>query len=173
MILVYTGAGKGKTTAALGAAFRAMGHGNKVLMIQFFKGDWPIVFGEVETAKRLPDFEILQLGKGFVGIMGDSKPVAEHQAAAREALAVAGEKIRSGVYGLVILDEVNVALDLGLIDPAGVLDLLDTKSSKTHLILTGRNAHPLVVERADLVTEMREVKHPFQKGVQAEKGIDY
>lgn len=173
MILVYTGGGKGKTTAALGAAFRAIGHGQRVLMIQFFKGDWPVTYGEIEAAKKLPEFDILQIGKGFVGIMGDKKPVAEHRTAAREALDRAKAEIVSGKYGLVILDEINVAVDLGLVEPSEAAALFDGRPENTNLIFTGRNARPEIVERADLVTEMREVKHPFQKGVQAQKGIDY
>ena len=173
MILVYTGNGKGKTTAALGVAFRMLGHGKKVLMIQFFKGDWPVVFGELESAKVHPSLEILQLGKGFVGIMGDKKPLTEHRAAAREAVETARQKINSGQYDLVILDEVHVAVDLKLIEVADILELLDKKPQKTHLILTGRNASPVIIERADLVTEMREIKHPFQKGISAQQGIDF
>src|SRR3990167_6150649 len=112
LIVVYTGNGKGKTSAALGTALRALGHGWRVLVIQFFKGDWPIVFGEVEMGKRLaPQFEVLQLGKGFVKYMGDKKPFNEHLEAAKEALRVAKEKIISGAYDLIILDEILYAID--------------------------------------------------------------
>lgn len=173
MILVYTGNGKGKTTAALGAAVRALGHGQKVLMVQFFKGEWPVVYGEIETAKRLADLEILQIGKGFVGIMGDDKPIEEHRAAAQEAMEQARLRIRRGRYGLVILDEINVAADLGLVQTRDVLALVEEFSAAADFILTGRNAPAAFVERADLVTEMKEVKHPFQKGVAAKEGIDY
>src|SRR5687767_9928777 len=104
LIIVYTGDGKGKTTASLGIALRALGHGWRVLVIQFFKGDWPVVFGELEMGQRLaPQFEVLQLGKGFVKYMGDKKPMEEHVAAAKEALNVAREKIVSGAYDLIIL----------------------------------------------------------------------
>ncbi len=176
LVLVYTGDGKGKTSAALGNAFRALGHGFKVLIIQFFKGDWPVVFGELEAAKAHANLEILQLGKGFVKIMGDKKPFSEHQMAAGEAVKLAKDKIFSGKYDLVVLDEINYAvdyLDVKLVDLKDVLEMIEKKPAKTHLILTGRNAKPEVIERADLVTEMKEIKHPFQKGIQAQKGIDF
>ncbi len=171
MILVYTGNGKGKTSAAMGGVFRALGHGWRVLVIQFLKGDWPIVFGEKESAKRHPKLEFFQLGRGFVKIMGDKKPIAVHRAAARDALATARKKVLSNKYDLVVMDEVLVALDL--IPLESLLRLLKKAPAKTHIILTGRNAHPKLVKVADLVTEMKEVKHPFQKGTQALKGIDY
>ena len=177
LTIVYTGNGKGKTSAALGAAARALGHGWKVLIIQFFKGDWPIVFGEVELAKRLqPQLELLQLGKGFVKFMGDTKPFEEHQAAAREALATAKAKIASGTYDLVILDEIVYAIDYAgvqLVSLEEVLALIDAKPPTVHLILTGRNAPQAIMDRADLVTEMREIKHPWQKKIPAQLGIDY
>jgi len=177
LTIVYTGEGKGKTSAALGAALRALGHGWKVLMIQFFKGDWPVVYGELELAKRLhPQFEVLQLGRGFVKIMGDKKPFSEHLEAAKAALALTREKLFSGQYDLIILDEVNYALgylDFKLIELEDVLQLIRTKPPGLHLILTGRNAPPEIVEVADLVTEMREIKHPMKRGVPAQQGIDY
>ena len=176
LVVVYTGNGKGKTSAALGNVFRALGHGWKVLVIQFFKGDWPIVFGEIESAKAHANLEILQLGKGFVKIMGDKKPFQEHKLAAAEAVAFAKEKIYSGKYDLVVLDEINYAvdyLDVRLVDLKDVLEMIDRKPAHTHLILTGRDAKPEVIEKADLVTEMKEIKHPFQKGIQAQKGIDF
>ena len=177
LIIVYTGDAKGKTSAALGAAMRALGHGWKVLVIQFFKGDWPVVYGELELAKRLhPQFEVLQLGRGFVKIMGDKKPFAEHREAAQAALELTRERIFSGRYDLIILDEINYALgymDFKLIELEDVLELLRDKPPELHLILTGRNAHPKVIEMADLVTEMREIKHPMKRGIPAQQGIDY
>jgi len=177
MILVYTGNGKGKTSAAMGGVFRALGHGWRVLVIQFLKGDWPIVFGEKESAKRHPGLEFLQLGRGFVQIMGDKKPIRVHRTAARGAFKIAEEKILSKKYDLVVLDEVIVVLDggkiPGLVSLATLLKLLKKVPTKTHIILTGRNAPPKLVQIADLVTEMKEVKHPFKKGIQALKGIDY
>jgi len=177
LIIVYTGDGKGKTSAALGAAMRALGHGWKVLIIQFFKGDWPVVYGELEMAKKLyPQFEVLQLGKGFVKIMGDKKPFEEHVQAAEGALALTRERMLSGAYDLIILDEVIYALkymDFSLIKLEDLLALLKQKPPQTHIILTGRNAPPELIEAADLVTEMREIKHPMKRGIPAQQGIDY
>ena len=177
LILVYTGNGKGKTSAALGVALRALGHGWKVLVLQFFKGDWPVVFGELEVAKRLaPQFEVLQLGKGFVKSMGDHKPFEVHHEAAREALRIARERIASGQYDLIILDEILYAIDYAgvqLVSVEDVLGLMDAKPPALHLILTGRNAPQAVIDRADLVTDMMEVKHPWQQKIPAQVGIDY
>ncbi len=156
---------------------RALGHGWKVLIIQFFKGDWPVVYGELELAKKLhPQFEVLQLGKGFVKIMGDKKPFQEHVEAAETALSITREKMLSGQYDLIILDEVIYALgymDFKLIDLADVLQLIKEKPPLTHLILTGRNAPKELIEAADLVTEMREIKHPMAKGIPAQQGVDF
>ena len=177
LTIIYTGPGKGKTTAALGMALRALGHGWRVLVIQFFKGDWPVVYGEVEMGKRLaPQFEILQLGKGFVKHMGDKKPFEEHLAAAKDALKVARERIASGAYDLIVLDELIYAIDYAgvqLVALEEVLGLLDAKPPALHLVLTGRNAPQALIDRADLVTEMREVKHPWQRKIPAQLGIDY
>ncbi len=177
LTIVYTGNGKGKTSAALGAAMRALGHGWRVLIIQFFKGDWPVVYGELELAKKLhPQFEVLQLGRGFVKIMGDKKPFEEHVEAAQAALNLTRERMLSGNYDLIILDEVIYALgylDFKLIDLKDVLQIIREKPPQLHLILTGRNAPAEIIEAADLVTEMGEVKHPMKKGIPAQQGIDY
>ena len=177
LTVIYTGNGKGKTTAALGMAFRALGHGWKVLVIQFFKGDWPVVFGELEMAKRLsPQFELLQLGKGFVKHMGDGKPFDEHLSAAREALRTARERITSGAYDLIVLDEIIYAIDYAgvqLVSVEDVLELIAAKPPALHLVLTGRNAPQALIDRADLVTEMREIKHPWQQKIPAQLGVDY
>ena len=177
LIILYTGNGKGKTSASLGAVFRALGHGWRVLVIQFFKGDWPVVFGELELGKRLaPQLEVVQLGKGFVKYMGDKKPFDEHLAAAKEALRIAREKITSGAYDLIVLDELLYAIDYAgvqLVTLEEVLSLLDAKPPGLHLILTGRNAPQTLIDRADLVTEMREIKHPWQQQIPAQAGIDY
>jgi cob(I)alamin adenosyltransferase len=174
---MYTGDGKGKTSAALGAALRALGHGWRVLVIQFFKGAWPVVFGELEMGKRLaPQLEVLQLGKGFVKHMGDQKPFDEHLVAAKEALRVARERIASGAYDLIVLDEIIYAIDYAgvqLVSLEEVLSLLDAKPPGLYLILTGRDAPQALIDRADLVTEMREVKHPWQQKIPAQAGIDY
>ena len=177
LTIIYTGPGKGKTTAALGMALRAMGHGWRVLVIQFFKGDWPVVYGEVEMGKRLaPQLEVLQLGRGFVKHMGDNKPFEEHLAAAKDALKVARERIASGAYDLIVLDELIYAIDYAgvqLVTLEEVLGLLDAKPPALHLVLTGRNAPQALVDRADLVTEMREIKHPWQQKIPAQLGVDY
>ena len=177
LTIIYTGPGKGKTTAALGMALRALGHGWRVLVIQFFKGDWPVVYGEVEMGKRLaPQLDVLQLGRGFVKHMGDKKPFEEHLAAAKDALKVARERIASGAYDLIVLDELIYAIDYAgvqLVTLEEVLGLLDAKPPALHLVLTGRNAPQALIDRADLVTEMREVKHPWQRKIPAQLGIDY
>ena len=177
LIILYTGHGKGKTTASLGLALRALGHGWRVLVIQFFKGDWPVVFGELEMSRRLsPQFELLQLGKGFVQHMGDKKPLEEHLAAARQALATARERIGSGAYDVVILDEIIYAIDYAgvqLVSLEDVLALCEAKPLAMHLVLTGRNAPQALIDRADLVTNMQEIKHPWQKKIPAQLGIDY
>ncbi len=176
LVIVYTGNGKGKTSAALGNVFRALGHGFRVLVIQFFKGDWPVVYGELESAKCHKKLEIVQLGRGFVKIMGDKKPMSEHKMAAAKALALAKSKIYSGRYDLVVLDEVIYAIDylkVHLVDLKDLVEIVTQKPKHTHLVLTGRKAPRKLLELADLVTEMKEIKHPFQKGIPAQKGIDY
>ena len=177
LVVIYTGDGKGKTTAALGMVLRALGHGWRVLVIQFFKGDWPVVFGELEMAKRLaPQLEVLQLGKGFVKHMGDAKPFEEHLAAAQDALRLAREKITSGAYDLIVLDEIIYAIDYAgvqLVSVDDVLSLMSAKPPALHLVLTGRNAPQALIDRADLVTEMGEIKHPWQQKIPAQVGVDY
>ncbi len=177
LTVVYTGDGKGKTSAALGAALRALGHGQRVLVIQFFKGDWPIASGELELAKRLhPQLEVLELGRGFVKIMGDQKPFDEHVEAASAALKLTQERMRSGQYDMIILDEILYAvghLEIKLLNTQAVLSLIQEKPPQMHLILTGRNAPAEIIEAADLVTEMGEVKHPLKRGVVAQEGLDY
>lgn len=177
LVIVYTGDGKGKTTAALGCALRALGQGWRVLVLQFFKGDWPMPFGEMEMGKRLtPQLEIRHVGKGFVKYMGDRKPFEEHLQAARDALQQARDAITSGAYDLIVLDEIIYAIDYAQVRLVGlddVLGLIEAKPPHVHLILTGRNAPQAVIDRADLVTEMREIKHPYQQGLPAQVGIDY
>ncbi len=171
-VIVYTGDGKGKTTAALGMAMRAIGRGWKVLMVQFMKGTWH--YAELDTAKRLaPDFEIVPMGKGFYKILDDHFTDQDHRAAALGALQFAREKMESGEYDLLILDEVNNAVSAGLLSVGAVLELIDARPPDFNLVLTGRGAPQELIERADLVTEMREVKHPYQKGILAQKGIDF
>ncbi len=171
-VIVYTGNGKGKTTAALGMALRAVGYNHKICIIQFIKGSWP--YGEMESIKRLePEVELVIVGKGFVGIIDDKSPREDHEKIAKEAVRISKEKILSGNYNIVILDEVNYAVNLGLIDLNYVLDLIKSKPENLNLVLTGNHAKPEVIDVADLVTEMKEIKHPFKSGIKAKKGIDF
>lgn len=171
LIIIYTGNGKGKTTAALGTVVRAVGYGWKVLMVQFIKGDW--MYGELEGYKKLaPNFELKRMGKGFVRIMGDNKPIEDHIEAAKNALKYVKDNMDND-YDLVILDEVNVAIKEGLLSVSEVIEVLKGKPGYLNVILTGRNAPKALVELADLVTEMSEIKHPFKKGILAQPGIDY
>jgi len=173
MLYIFTGNGKGKTTAALGQAMRAVGEGKRVLMIQFIKGPWKS--GEDFLAKGLePHFKLVKMGKGFVGIMGDRLPREEHEKAAEAALDYAKKEINSGNWDLVILDEVNNAVSLNLIPKEKILELIDFSRDKIeHLILTGRDAPQEFIDRADLVTEMREIKHPYKRGVKGQRGLEY
>ena len=172
LLIVYTGDGKGKTTAALGMTIRAVGYGWKVAVIQFIKGSWK--YGEMDGIKKLaPNVELDIMGEGFVGIIDDDKPMEQHREAAKKAYDLALEKMTSGKYDLVILDELNVALTLGLISFDELKELVSQKPQKLHLVITGRGAKNWLIEQADLVTEMKEVKHPYQKGILAQKGIDY
>lgn len=172
LVVVYTGKGKGKTTAALGMALRAIGHDYKICMIQFIKGSWH--YGEMSSSKRLePDFELTAVGKGFVGILDDKTPKEIHQKIAKEAIDIAKEKTLSEKYDIIILDEINYAVNLGLVDVKDVLDLIKIKPQKVTLVLTGNHVRQEVIDAADLVTEMKEIKHPFQRGIRAKKGIDF
>ncbi len=172
LVIVYTGNGKGKTTAALGMALRAVGYNHKICMIQFIKGSWP--YGEMVSVKRLePELELIIVGKGFVGIIDDKSAREDHIKIAQEAIQVSKEKIQSGNYNIVILDEINYAINLGLIDLNDVLNLIKSKPEKLNLVLTGNHAKNEIIDVADLVTEMKEIKHPFKSGIKAKKGIDF
>ena len=172
MIIVYTGDGKGKTTAALGMAMRAVGRGWNVLMIQFGKGGWH--YAELDSSQRLaPEFEIIPMGLGFYKILDDAHTEQEHRDAAQNALAFARAQMLSGKYDMLILDEINGSLAAGLVSLDDVLQFVDVKPKALTLVLTGRYAPQELVDCADLVTEMREIKHPYQKGILAQKGIDY
>ena len=172
MTIVYTGKGKGKTTAALGLALRASGYEKKICMIQFIKGSWH--YGEMDSSKKLePEFEMVAVGKGFVGIIDDNSPKEDHEKIAKEAIKISNEKIQSGKYDIVILDEINYAVNLNLISVDDVLQLIKSKPEQVDLVLTGNYAKKEVIKVADLVTEMRVIKHPFQRGIKAKKGIDF
>lgn len=172
MILIFTGSGKGKTTAALGQALRSVGNGKKIKMIQFIKGSWES--GEEKSAKKLaPNFELVKGGIGFVGILGDKHPRSAHEEAARKTWWLCKEAAESGKYDMVIMDEINVALDLKLIDAEEVKTFLKSAPKDTDLILTGRGAPEWLIDMADLVTEMKDIKHPYDIGVEAKKGIEF
>ena len=166
LVHVYTGDGKGKTTAALGLAMRAVGQGMKVAFIQFLKG---LPCGELFFAQQYKTFEIVQIS------VGDSFKKSKEQLSqeAQQTLAYAEQEIASGKYDLVILDEILIAINQGLITVKQVLDLLDAKPGSVELVLTGRKAPPEIVQRADLVTEMLLIKHPFTGGTSARRGIEY
>lgn len=167
-VQIYTGNGKGKTTAALGLSLRALGRGLKVCFFQFIKGGGP--YGEQLIAEKLaPDFTIIQTGRpGWV----NTKDISEDRRLAQEALLQARNALVSGEYDLFVCDEINGAVGFGLIDVAQVLELIAIKPERVELVLTGRNADERVVQAADLVTEMREIKHYYQSGVPARTGIE-
>jgi cob(I)alamin adenosyltransferase len=171
LILINTGPGKGKTTAAMGTALRAVGNGMKVLMLQFLKGSWH--YGELDAVTAFgPNFVLKQMGRGFVKI-GGAETDPEDLRLVEEAWAEAHAAIDSGDWDMIVLDEINYAIGYGMLDPAKVAEALRARPEMVHVILTGRNAHPLLVELADTVTEMREVKHAYQKGILAQRGIEY
>ena len=172
LIVVITGNGKGKTTSALGMALRACGHGMRVCIIQFMKGD--IYAGEWDGIKKLDcDIELHATGKGFCGILGNPYPWAEHRDNADDAIELAREKLASGAFDLLILDEINNAIKLKLVELEPVLEILRAKPPLMHLVLTGRDAHPAVIELADTVSEVNEIKHAYRKGIEPQPGIDY
>jgi cob(I)alamin adenosyltransferase len=192
LILINTGPGKGKTTAALGTAFRAAGNGMRVLFLQFLKGSWH--YGELDAAQALnaaltpalgtaltpdpgsappaPHFVIKQLGRGFVKV-GGAETDPEDLRLVEAAWAESSAAILSGEWDLVVLDEINYAIGYKMLSPEAVAEVLRRKPEMVHVILTGRNAHPLLIELADTVTEMREVKHAYQKGILAQRGIEF
>jgi cob(I)alamin adenosyltransferase len=172
LIVVLTGDGKGKTTSALGMALRAAGHDMKVCIIHFMKGD--MYSGEIDGIKKLaPNIELHLTGKGFCGIYGNPYPFEEHRTNAQEAMKLAKGKMLSGNFDILILDEINNALKLKLVDLPQVLDLVEKKPPLMHLILTGRDAHQEIIERAHTVSEVREIKHAYKQKIEPQKGIDY
>lgn len=169
LTLIFTGNGKGKTTSALGLAFRALGHGFPVSIIQFIKGSWK--YGELEAAKSfagLLDFHVM--GKGFTW---KSDNLDEDIKTARDAWKFAKETILAGRHKLVILDELTYLITYNMVEESEILEVIARKPQGMHLVITGRNASAGLIEHADLVTEMREIKHPYKKGIKAQKGIEF
>lgn len=169
IIQIYTGNGKGKTSAAFGLALRALGRGLKVYVIQFIKGGFD--YGELHIVDRFPDMTLKAFGRGR--FITDSPPSQEDVQLADDAMSLAEQVVKKGEYDVVILDEVNVAVSLGLVKVERVLNLIKNKPRCVELVLTGRYAPKELVKAAQLVTEMREIKHPFSSGLPARKGIDF
>jgi cob(I)alamin adenosyltransferase len=169
MIQVYTGDGKGKTTAALGQALRALGHGMKVYMIQFMKGR---TYGELITCREcLPDFTIVMSGRDE--FVNKEAPEEIDLRMAREGFELARKVVEEGRHHMLILDEINVAMDYGLLPLREVMDFLRSCPEEMEIVCTGRYAPPEIVELADLVSEVREIKHHYRRGVEMRKGIEY
>lgn len=172
LVVVITGNGKGKTTGAMGMVLRAAGHGLRTCIVQFMKGD--LYSGEWDGVKLLGGLvELHATGKGFCGIRGNPYSREEHRANAQAGLALAREKMLSGQYDIVVLDEINNAVKLRLVDLDQLLALLEERPQKLHLVLTGRNAADEVIERADTVSEVNEIKHAYRKEIEPQPGIDY
>lgn len=168
MVQVYTGDGKGKTTAALGLALRAAGHGLRVYIGQFMKG---VRYGELAALANVPNIQIKQFGRPqWVDPQGVTD---EDIAMAQQALKDGTDALQSGGYDIVILDEINVAAAWGLLAVEQVVELIRSRPSNVELVLTGRCAPSQVLESADLITEMREIKHPYHKGVISRQGIEF
>lgn len=169
LVLVFTGNGKGKTTAALGLALRSWGYEMKVLILQFIKSQQ---CGEHLAAERMPGLEIRPLGLGFINF-NDQNDIERQKQSAKEVLNEVETALHSGKYQLLILDEVIYALNYGLVELADVIKIIKNKPNSLHLVLTGRDAPQEIIDQADLVTEMLEIKHPYKKGIPAQKGIEY
>ena len=170
LVIIYTGLGKGKTTAALGLVLRASGYNKKCLIVQFGKA-W--FTGELKGIKSLPNVKIIQGGKGFLGILGSKTKKSEHKKAANEAFGILYKEVISGKWDIVVADEIVGAVHSKVLSLTKALQLIKDKPLKQDLVLTGRFASKQLIDLADLVTEMKEVKHPYQKGILAKKGIDF
>ncbi len=168
LVLVYTGNGKGKTTAAMGTAIRALGYGMRVAIVQFIKGEWPS--GEEKALRKFKNCKFHKMGEGFTW---DTKDFARDQTKALEGWKLAQKYILDPKIDLVVLDEINCCLDYGFLKTEDVLKVLRKKPKTKHVILTGRGAPKKLIQFADLVTEMKCVKHPYEQGIWAQKGIDY
>src|SRR5260370_9067882 len=172
LLIVYTGPGKGKTTCALGTAFRAVGQGLRVRMVQFIKGSWH--YGELDAAKMLGEekLEIRPMGRGFVKMGGAETDPADIKLA-QECWQAGRDAIYSGKYDLVVLDEINYTISYKMIDPDKVVEALKKRPERVHVICTGRTAHPTLADLANLVTDMPQAKHPYTTGTLPQAGIDY
>lgn len=184
LFIIYVGRGKGKTTAAMGLSMRAAGMGLNVFIVQFIKGEWPSgernfieAFNSIRRYYRgkhkLGRFEIVAMGRGFVKILGDKKPFTLHKAAARQAIALGRRAMLSQKYDVIILDEAISALETKLIKARDLLGLVRAKPPALHLVMTGHEAPKSLTAKADLVSDIRMVKHPYYKGILAQRGIDY
>ena len=168
LTLVFTGNGKGKTTSAMGQVLRAVGHGCGALVVFFMKGR---DYGEYKAAEQLAGLDVVKAGRDCFVDRENPDPV--DLSMAREGFALAREAALKGNYDLVVLDEINVAVDFGLVPLQDVLSLIREKHPRVHLILTGRYAHPEIIEAADTVSELKEIKHHYNSGIGAKKGIEY
>jgi cob(I)alamin adenosyltransferase len=168
LIHVYTGNGKGKTTAAIGLGIRAIGEGLKVVMIQFMKGRR---YSELDVLQHIKNFTVVQFGRDEFVLK--EKPEQIDIDLAQKGLSYAKDIMQNDGYDLVILDEINVAVDFNLISLKDVIELIEHKPESLELVLTGRYASPEIIKHADIVSEILEIKHPYQKGVQSRKGIDW
>jgi len=172
LVVVITGNGKGKTTSALGMALRACGHGMRVCIIQFMKGD--LYAGEWDGIRKMDcAIELHTTGKGFCGIRGNPYPRSEHRANAQDGVDLVREKMATGGFDLMVLDEINNAVRHKLVDLEQLLGIISNKPPLMHLVLTGRNAAPEVIELADTVSEVLEIKHAYRNGIEPQPGIDY
>ncbi len=170
LVIVYTGLGKGKTTAALGLVLRAVGYKKKCLIVQFGKA-W--FTGELTGIKHLPNVKIIQGGKGFLNLLGSKTSLVDHKKAAKEAYSLLYKEVTLGKWDIVVADEIVGAAHAKVLPFAKLLKLISDKPATMDLVLTGRFASKELIKMADLVTEMKEIKHPFQKGILAKKGIDF
>lgn len=168
LVLLYTGNGKGKTSSALGVTMRAWGRGWKICWLQFIKSKTSH-YGETRAAAAM-GIEMIPLGDGFTWL---SKDIEQDKALARECWALAREKIASSAYDIVVLDEITYPITYGWLPVEEIIEVLRARPENIHIIMTGRNAHPALVEYADLVTEMTEIKHPYKNGIKAQPGIDF
>ena len=173
LTIVYTGDGKGKTTAAVGLSVRAAGNRMRVFFLQFIKGQWKS--GEREMLRSLPGVDLQVTGRGFTieGLRNPAIPMEDHAAAAAQGWQAAQHIVHSGRYDVVVLDEILGAVTAGLVPLEELLELVRSKPAELHLVLTGQGAPPQLIELADLVSEVQPIKHPFDRGIKAQRGIEF